>query len=107
MRRGLKAARSASLMKLTFGSTMFPDEEGTESHMQQQQFQPLYGSTMFPDEEGTERSAIRCWGSCCSIVRRCSPMRRGLKEDVQLPTRYESAPVRRCSPMRRGLKDHV
>src|SRR3989304_1694072 len=83
---------------------------------------------MFPDEEGTETCIGEAAMSGPGTVRRCSPMRRGLKrmksrisrssvrgstmfpDEEGTETTYfrmrtpKSSVVRRCSPMRRGLK---
>ena len=111
---------------------MFPDEEGTETMHPVLGGYHVRGSTMFPDEEGTETTYFRMRTPKSSVVRRCSPMRRGLKlvgaligplpaqpgstmfpdeegteTDLHGPRPQSLGGVRRCSPMRRGLKQNT
>ena len=62
-------------------STMFPDEEGTETRSAAAEAAWARRSTMFPDEEGTETRRQAEFLDPATPVRRCSPMRRGLKHD--------------------------
>ena len=82
---------------------MFPDEEGTETRRRRAHPHDDHGSTMFPDEEGTEpRSAAAeaAWARRSTMF----PDEEGTETRRQAEFLDPATPVRRCSPMRRGLK---
>ena len=64
MRRGLKLDGRDPGARKDYRSTMFPDEEGTETlSSPTTRRRSSASSTMFPDEEGTETWLRFCWRS--------------------------------------------
>ncbi len=104
MRRGLKDPGRRFPLLDPENSSIFPDEEGTESKEAPWEVgQEYYYSSIFPDEEGTERSGSSPSRSWRSRTAASSPMRRGLKDQI-LTKRPRRAATAASSPMRRGLK---